>query len=83
MLSLCVSITTLFFFASASAQAPPPTAKTLNGTYQGRYLPGWDQEVFLGLPYAQPPINQLRYRWPQSINTSFSDVRDASTYGYS
>lgn len=83
MLSLCVSITTLFFFASASAQASPPTAKTLNGTYQGRYLPGWDQEVFLGLPYAQPPINQLRYRWPQSINTSFSDVRDASTYGYS
>ena len=83
MLSLCVSITTLFFFASASAQAPPPTAKTLNGTYQGRYLPGWDQEVFLGLPYAQPPINQLRYRWPRSINTSFSDVRDASTYGYS
>jgi hypothetical protein len=81
---LHISVATLLHLvANATAQAPPPTAKTLNGTYQGKYLTGWDQNVFLGLPYAQPPIGQLRYRWPQSINTSFSDIHDASTYGYS
>ncbi|KAK3940224.1 carboxylesterase [Diplogelasinospora grovesii] len=60
-----------------------PTAKTLNGTYQGRYLAEWDQDAFLGVPYAQPPVKALRYRWPQSLNTSFAEVRDASSYGYS
>jgi carboxylesterase type B len=64
-------------------QGQEPTAKTLNGTYQGRYLPSWDQDAFLGIPYAQPPVSQLRYRWPQSLNSSFEDVRDASSYGYS
>lgn len=59
------------------------TATTLNGTYEGRYLSEWDQDVFLGIPYAQPPVGDLRYRWPQSINESFDGVRDATQYGYS
>ncbi|KAF2192475.1 lipase [Zopfia rhizophila CBS 207.26] len=69
--------------AYAASNASTPTVKTLNGTYTGRYLPGWDQDVFLGIPYAQPPVGPLRFRWPRSINTSFSEVRDASNYGYS
>ncbi|KAK0631140.1 lipase [Bombardia bombarda] len=60
-----------------------PSAKTLNGTYKGRHLPEWDQDVFLGMPYAQPPVKSLRFRWPQSLNDTFDDVRDASSYGYS
>ncbi|KAK3323073.1 lipase [Apodospora peruviana] len=60
-----------------------PTVKTLNGTYRGQYLPEWDQDVFLGMPYAQPPVGALRFRWPQSLNVSFGAVRRASTYGYS
>ncbi len=62
---------------------PALTAKTLNGTYQGRYVPEWDQDVFLGIPYAQPPIGSLRFRWPESLNTSFPEVRDATQYGHS
>lgn len=69
--------------ASLGSAASAPTATTLNGTYQGRYIPEWNQDVFLGLPYAQPPVGQLRYRWPQSLNTSFEGVRDASQYGHS
>ncbi|KAI1312073.1 lipase [Xylaria venustula] len=60
-----------------------PTAKTINGTYEGLYLPDWKQDVFLGIPYAQPPVGQLRYRWPLSINESFDGVRKATQYGYS
>ena len=60
-----------------------PLAATKNGTYQGRYLPGWNQDAFLGLPYAQPPVGDLRFRWPRSLNSSFDGIRDASEYGYS
>ncbi|ORY59273.1 lipase [Pseudomassariella vexata] len=60
-------------------------AKTLNGTYTGAHLPVWSQDVFLGMPYAQPPLGDLRFRRPQSINTSFASegVRNATSYGYS
>ncbi|CAJ2510279.1 Uu.00g061790.m01.CDS01 [Anthostomella pinea] len=60
-----------------------PTAKTLNGTYEGVRLPDWDQDAFLGIPFAQPPVGQLRFRWPQSINESFSGVKNATQYGCS
>ncbi|KAI2637565.1 alpha/beta-hydrolase [Xylaria nigripes] len=66
-----------------AASTQPPTAQTTNGTYEGRYLPVWNQDVFLGMPYAQPPVRQLRYRWPVSINESFPGVKNATEYGYS
>jgi carboxylesterase type B len=67
----------------AAYNSSRPTAKTLNGTYAGRYLDSWDQDLFLGIPYAQPPIGPLRFKWPQSIVTAFSGIKDASNYGYS
>jgi carboxylesterase type B len=60
-----------------------PVATTLNGTYAGRYVETWDQDSFLGIPYAQPPVGPFRWKWPQTINTTFSGVRNASAYGYS
>ncbi|KAL1964878.1 hypothetical protein VTN77DRAFT_6231 [Rasamsonia byssochlamydoides] len=68
-------------FTSPAAGAP--TVTVLNGTYVGRYLPGWDQDAFLGIPFAQPPVGPLRFRWPQSLNTFWSGVRNATEYGYS
>lgn len=79
MRSLFLAVVSLFA-ASAISQ---PLAVTKNGTYQGRYLAGWDQDLFLGIPYAQPPLGDLRFRWPQSINTSFTEIREASSYGAS
>lgn len=70
-------------FLSTQLIAAALLATTRNGTYQGRYLQGWDQDLFLGIPYAQPPVGELRFRWPQSLNTSFDDIHDASEYGYS
>jgi carboxylesterase type B len=64
-----------------SASLPVVTIK--NGTVQGRHSPEWNQDFFLGIPYAQPPLGDLRFRWPQSINTSFEGVFDASSYGHS
>jgi len=73
-----VILLTLSLLASAA-----PTATTLNGTYEGITLPTWDQDAFLGIPYAQPPLGPLRFRWPQSINSSFAGTRNATQYGFS
>lgn len=76
----------LGFLSIAFAQvsnATAPLATVKNGTYQGTYLPSWDQDAFLGIPFAQPPLGNLRFRWPQSLNESFSGVRSAEQYGYS
>ena len=58
-----------------------PIATVLNGTYQGRRLAEYNQEVFLGIPFAQPPVGELRFRNPQSVNESWYGTRDASNYG--
>lgn len=57
-----------------------PTANTKNGTYAGRYLPEYNQDLFLGMPFAQPPVGDLRFRNPLSLNTSFSGQRSAANY---
>lgn len=76
-------VSSLFAVSSSAANASTPIATVANGTYQGRYLSEWDQDVFLGIPYAQPPIGPLRFRWPQSLNSSFTGVKSAEQYGYS
>lgn len=83
MKSPCLFFGLVSLLSLPSAWAQAPTAQTLNGTYEGVYLSDWDQDAFLGIPYAQPPVGELRYRWPQSINSSFDGVRDATQYGYS
>lgn len=68
---------------AAVALAVAPTADVKNGTLQGRYSSEWNQDFFLGIPYAQPPLGNLRFRWPQSIDKPFDGVQDATKYGYS
>ncbi|KAG8629734.1 hypothetical protein KVT40_001353 [Elsinoe batatas] len=67
----------------AAAQGQVPTVQVKNGTIQGRFSEPWNQEQYLGIPYAQPPLGSLRFRHPQPINTSFDGVLDATKYGFS
>lgn len=60
--------------------AETPLLHTRNGTYTGIYSPNYDQDFFLGVPYAQPPVENLRWRLPQSVNTSFTGTREAVKY---
>jgi len=57
-----------------------PTAKTKNGTYQGLHLASYNQDLFLGIPYAQPPLGSLRLAVPQSLNSSFNTTKSATAY---
>lgn len=57
-----------------------PTVQVKNGTYQGVYSQDFNQDFFLGMPFAQPPVGDLRFRNPQSLNTTWTEPRNATQY---
>jgi para-nitrobenzyl esterase len=63
-----------------SAQAAPPHVKTAQGEAVGTWIEGGTQKAFLGLPYAAPPLGDLRWKAPQPPSP-WKNVRDASTFG--
>lgn len=58
--------------------------KTKNGQVQGKLLSTKDGQVraFLGIPYAKPPVEKLRFRAPQPAQP-WRGVKDATKYGNS
>lgn len=60
--------------------APVVTIK--NGTYYGSYNPTYNTDYFLGMPFAQAPVGDLRFRLPRPLNTSWIGSRNATEYGY-
>lgn len=60
--------------------AAAPTAQVKNGSYYGIYSQSYDQDFFLGIPYAQPPVENLRYRAPQPLNSTWEGTRNATEY---
>lgn len=59
-----------------------PTATVKNGTYNGLYSATYNQDLFLGIPFAQPPTGDLRFQVPKSLNTTWCGARNATSYGY-
>ncbi|GME58085.1 Carboxylesterase [Neofusicoccum parvum] len=60
--------------------AAGPTVTVKNGTLEGVHSPQYDQDFFLGIPFAQPPVGDLRFRQAQPINTTWDGVKSANTY---
>lgn len=59
-----------------------PTATVLNGTYAGVHNADYNQDYFLGIPYALAPTQgPLRFALPASLNTSWTGQRDATVMG--
>ncbi|KAH8810799.1 triacylglycerol lipase [Xylogone sp. PMI_703] len=58
----------------------PPTVTVRNGTYIGVHNSHYAQDYFLGIPYAQPPLGNLRFRPPVSLNDTWHDSKPAQTY---
>jgi cholinesterase len=84
--SLAVIISASLFLRPATGNAVNPTAPSAtvaNGTYVGKYVTEWQQDQFLGIPYAVPPLGPLRFARPQSLNTTFTGTRNATEYGFS
>lgn len=68
-------------YFTSFAYAVEPTVTVLNGTYEGVYLPTYNQDVFLGMPFAQDTGGQNRFRVPQALNTTWNGTREAKQYG--
>ncbi|KAK4172317.1 Alpha/Beta hydrolase protein [Triangularia setosa] len=49
-----------------------PVATTLNGTYTGRHLPEFSQDLFLGIPFARAPLLGNPLPWNESWKGSRS-----------
>lgn len=82
---LAVAASTALLAASpvaAQNSTDAPTVATLNGTYYGVHSEQYDQDFFLGMPFAQPPLGDLRWRLPKSLNETWDDERNATEYGW-
>ncbi|KAK5679258.1 hypothetical protein LTS10_008073 [Elasticomyces elasticus] len=60
--------------APVKVRAARPSVTIANGTVVGSTTGVVDS--FRGIPFAQPPIGDLRLRAPRSINTSFGTISD-------
>ncbi|OTB03037.1 hypothetical protein M426DRAFT_61060 [Hypoxylon sp. CI-4A] len=58
-----------------------PVVVLNNGSYEGLYLPDFDQDIFLGIPYAQDTSGPNRFRIPQSLDKTWEGTRAAKAYG--
>ncbi|KAK5110354.1 hypothetical protein LTR62_006062 [Meristemomyces frigidus] len=57
-----------------------PTVQVKNGTISGVHSSAYNEDFFLGVPFAQPPVGELRFRNPQSINQTFDGTYEATSY---
>lgn len=77
-------IFTLLLFTAlamhAFAEGERPTIQIQNGRLQG--IVEYNMQAFKNIPYAAPPVGDLRWRPPQPA-LSWSGTRDASQFGLS
>src|SRR6266404_4187236 len=64
---------------ATKAEAAPPVVLTVSGPVEGFTQDGLS--VFLGIPYAAPPIGELRWRLPQPVTPWAPLVRSATAVG--
>ena len=62
-------------------RANPLVASTEQGEVRGKYINTRQVRAFLGIPFAAPPVGDLRWRPPQPAER-WNGVRDASRYGH-
>ena len=62
---------------SSPVRADSLTVKILQGKVRGKTIKGGKVKAFLGLPYAAPPVGDLRWRAPEPP-AKWKGVRDAT-----
>lgn len=87
LLSYTSLLTLLTVFVFYSCQSPEneqnlidTTITTKNGTIKGSKADSSNVMTFKGIPYAAPPIGNLRWKAPQPVE-NWDGVKDASTFG--
>jgi para-nitrobenzyl esterase len=77
LISLCLQSTSALAHNNHSIST---IVETENGKAEGVELEGFDVIAWKGLPYAKPPVEDLRWKKPHDAD-DWEGVRDASAYG--
>src|SRR5690242_1413259 len=64
----------------AAGAAATDVVQTANGAVEGRGVQPSGVRIFRGIPFAQPPTGELRWREPQPVK-SWNEVRPAVDFG--
>jgi para-nitrobenzyl esterase len=79
-LLLLASLLVLSGEARLRAAEPQPKVTTAQGVVAGKWILDGSQKAFLGIPYAAPPVGDLRWKAPQAAQP-WTGVRDATKFG--
>lgn len=91
MQSLYISLLGLASVAVAGRSQPllqsralssAPTVSLKNGSYFGVHDSVHKQDQFLGMPFAQPPIGDLRFANPVQVNSTWGGALPATNYAF-
>ena len=81
MKAVCVlAVAGLIFGLAAAAHADSLTVKTAQGRVRGKTINDGKVNAFLGLPYAAPPVGELRWKAPEPP-AKWKGARDAAKFG--
>jgi para-nitrobenzyl esterase len=74
---ICFCLAGLGIQAQLTPENNLPTVKTTNGTLQGIQVSGIS--MFKGVPFAQPPVGELRWKEPQPVK-NWEGIRKADHF---
>ena len=79
---LCVLLAVLVCCSACARYEahPTPVVTVEGGQIQGAFEADGTVAVFKGIPYAAPPVGELRWKPPQAVE-SWDGLRDATRYG--
>ena len=77
----CFPFLALFFsYATVWVEASSLVVNTTSGVFQGVSVAN-GTERWLGIPFAQPPNGELRFKAPAPITTPIPGLQDATNFG--
>ncbi|XP_015793568.1 acetylcholinesterase-1-like [Tetranychus urticae] len=79
---ICFPISTISYRTDSNNKRNGQLVELENGLIQGKLEKVLDTHVesYLGIPYAKPPLNELRFRKPQPFNSNYSNDVYNATY---
>lgn len=77
---LCAQLLAASVFAQATDEGTPTRVTISNGVLEGVTHAATGIRIFKGIPFAQPPVGDLRWKEPQPVK-NWSGVRKADKFG--
>ena len=76
----CALAAAAFLALSITASADPLTVKTVDGKVHGKTINDGKVRAWLGIPYAAPPVGDLRWKAPEPA-AKWKGERDGTNFG--